>query len=265
MGWLGPPPPWRARRSPARAPQPRWSRTPTRSRRASRSASALRLRLAPGWHTYWQNPGDAGVPPELELDLPSGATAGPIAWPVPQRVAEGSLMTYAYTGEVLLPVTVTPSADGSTDVKAHANWLVCRDICVPEEGDFRLDLPAGTAAPSAQAPLFAAFDRQAPRPSPWQAVVGRDGTLFVQGAELTPATVVDAWFIPDAPGVIRDSAAQPLTVWDGGFTLALRPGKAFRAGGRAVGRAVDPRPERAGRPTLRCTLPPARCRRSRRR
>ena len=60
-------------------------------------------------------------------------------------------------------------------------------------------------------------------------MVGRDGTLFVQGPELTPATVVDAWFIPDTPGTIRDSAAQPLTVWHGGFTLALRPGKAFRA------------------------------------
>src|SRR6476661_10411436 len=63
----------------------------------------LRLRLAPGWHTYWQNPGDAGIPPELELTLPPGVTAGPITWPVPQRLPEGPLMTYAYTGEVLLP------------------------------------------------------------------------------------------------------------------------------------------------------------------
>jgi DsbC/DsbD-like thiol-disulfide interchange protein/cytochrome c biogenesis protein CcdA len=189
----------------------------------------LRLQLAPGWHTYWQNPGDAGVPPDLDLDLASGATAGPIDWPVPERVAEGALMTYAYTGEVLLPVTITPSpAIGGTTVKAHANWLVCRDICVPEEGDFTLDLPAGAGLASAQAPLFAAFDRQAPRASPWRAVAGGDGTLFVQGPELTPATVADAWFIPDAAGAIRDGAAQPLTVWQGGFTLALRPGKAFR-------------------------------------
>ena len=50
----------------------------------------------------------------------------------------------------------------------------------------------------------------------------------MQGPELSAATVVDAWFIPDAPGVIRDSAAQPLTVWQGGFTLALKPGKSFR-------------------------------------
>ena len=189
----------------------------------------LWLRLAPGWHTYWQNPGDAGVPTELDLNLPPDATAGPIVWPAPQRVAEGSLMTYAYNGEVLLPVTVTPSSEGKTDIKVHANWLVCRDICVPEEADFRLDLPTGNASPSAQAPLFAASDRQVPRPSPWHAVVGQDGTLFVQGPELTPATVDDAWFIPDAPGTIRDSAAQPLTVWHGGFTLGLRPGEAFRA------------------------------------
>jgi thiol:disulfide interchange protein/DsbC/DsbD-like thiol-disulfide interchange protein len=189
---------------------------------------ALRLRLAPDWHTYWQNPGDAGVPPELDVSPPAGGSAGPIAWPVPQRIAEGSLMTYAYTGDVLLPVTVTPAPDGTTRIEAHANWLVCHDICVPEEGDFRLDLPAGTAAPSAQAPLFAAFDRRTPRPSPWQAVVSRDGTLFVEGPELTAATVADAWFIPDQQGAIRDSAAQPLTVWQGGFTLALRPAKAFR-------------------------------------
>ena len=119
---------------------------------------------------------------------------------------------------------------GRTTVKAHANWLVCHEICVPEEGDFQLDLPAGAAAPSAQAPLFAALDRQVPRALA-VAGGGRPRRHAVgAGPELTPATVVDAWFIPDTPGAIRDSAAQPLTVWDGGFTLALQPGKAFRPG-----------------------------------
>ena len=80
-----------------------------------------------------------------------------------------------------------------------------------------------------QAPLFAANERRMPRPSPWTAIVNRDGTLWLRGPELTPSTVVDAWFIPDTPGSIRDSSAQPLTVWEGGFTLALRPGKAFRS------------------------------------
>ena len=196
----------------------------------------LYIRLMPGWHTYWKNPGDAGVAPEIALTLPPGASAGPIEWPAPRRVAEGPLMTYAYAGDVLLPVSVTPaSGHAGTGIKAHAQWLVCREICVPEEADFQLDLPAGTAAPSPQAPLFAELDRHLPRPSPWQAVVSADGALWVQGPELTQATVVDAWFIPDTPGVIRDSVAQPLTVWQGGFTLALKPGNAFHAEGGLSG------------------------------
>ena len=74
----------------------------------------LWFRLAPGWHTYWRNPGDAGVAPELDLALPKGATAGPLAWPAPQRVREGPVMTYAYTGEVLLPLTMTLGPDAPT-------------------------------------------------------------------------------------------------------------------------------------------------------
>jgi thiol:disulfide interchange protein DsbD len=181
----------------------------------------LRLRMADGWHTYWKNPGDAGVPPDLTID---GVTQSPIDWPTPRRVAEGPIMTYAYTGEVLLPVTVTASTG---TIKAHAQWLVCKDICVPEEGDFSLNLPIGAPAPSAQAPLFAAHDRTVPRPSPWTARISPDGSLFVQGPELSTATVTDAWFIPDEPGHIHDDAAQPLSVRAGGFTLALKPTKEF--------------------------------------
>ena len=183
---------------------------------------ALRLRMVQGWHTYWKNPGDAGVAPELSVQGVKSQSA--IDWPTPSRVAEGSVMTYAYTGEVLLPITVTAFA---SKLAAHAEWLVCRDICVPETGDFNLDLPLGTAGPSAQAALFAAHDRTTPRAAPWAARISPDGTLFVQGPELTAATVTDAWFIPDQPGWIQDDAAQPLSVRTGGFALALKPAKDF--------------------------------------
>jgi thiol:disulfide interchange protein DsbD len=182
---------------------------------------ALRLRMADGWHTYWKNPGDAGVPPDLTID---NATQSPIDWPTPRRVAEGPVMTYAYTGDVLLPVTVTAT---SGTLKAHAQWLVCKDICVPEEGDFALNLSVGPPHPSAQADLFAAHDRAVPRASPWSARISPEATLYVQGPELTTATVTDAWFIPDQPERIQDDAAQPLSVRNGGFTLALKPAKGF--------------------------------------
>lgn len=206
---------------------------------------ALRLRLAPGWHTYWQNPGDAGAPAELTLSLPEGASAGPVAWPTPQRLAEGPLMTYAYTGEVLLPVAVTPgpgalavAATAALSIEASATWLVCERICVPEGGTFRLDLPAGPPAPSAEAALFAANEARLPRPSPFAAEIAPDGRLTLRGDGLSSATVRDAWFFPAASDTVEHAAPQPVTVRDGAVEVALRPGPGFRAGAALSGVVV---------------------------
>jgi thiol:disulfide interchange protein/DsbC/DsbD-like thiol-disulfide interchange protein len=197
-------------------------------RAGGRARIALRLRLAEGWHTYWHNPGETGVPVELQPTLSPGASASPIEWPAPTRISEGPITTYGYSGEVVLPIDVT-MAPGATavsgDVTAH--WLACKDICVPEEASFHFDLPAGAGEPSAQFALFQAHDRAVPRQSPWSATISPDGKLFVRGQGLSSASVVDAWFIPDAPGQIVDDAAQLLSARDGGFTLGLRLAKGF--------------------------------------
>lgn len=180
---------------------------------------ALRLRLAPGWHTYWKNPGDAGVPPTLTLK-PAG---GEMAWPTPARQAEGPLMTWGYSGELVLPVAM----HDATAIEADASWLVCNNICVPEEGHFRLALAAGPPAPSAEAALFAAAAAATPRPSPWPAHIAPDGTLSLDA----PLPVAEAWFAPDAPDAIQPAAEQRLVRNDSGFSLKLTPGSAFSAAG----------------------------------
>jgi thiol:disulfide interchange protein DsbD len=185
---------------------------------------ALRLRLAPGWHTYWSNPGDAGVAPALAFTLPAGVTTGPVAWPAPEPEQEGPLGTYAYRGEVVLPVTLR-GATGATTVELQADWLVCKNICVPESGQFHLDLPGGDGQPSAQAALFAAADARTPRPSPFAARIAPDGTLFVAGL----TGVRDAWFAPDAAGRIVASARQTMVQTTQGLALRLRREAALAA------------------------------------
>jgi thiol:disulfide interchange protein/DsbC/DsbD-like thiol-disulfide interchange protein len=187
----------------------------------------LWLRIAPGWHSYWRNPGDAGAAPELEFTFPAGMTASPPSWPAPVRKAEGPLMTYGYEGEVLLPVTVSGTQPGP--VLLHATWLVCDNICVPEEGVFSLDLPLGTPRPSVQAALFAATDALVPAASPFQATVSAAGVLAVRGAGLNADSVRDAWFLPLAWGQVEHSAPQKLLVGTDGFTLGLKPGPQFDA------------------------------------
>ncbi len=185
--------------------------------------AALRLQLAPGWHTYWQNPGEAGVAPEIDWALPPGASAGVVEWPVPARVAEGPVTTFAYTGDVVLPVQIT--ATGPLTLKAHAEWLVCQQICVPEQADFAVDLAAGAPAPSAQAPLFAAAAAHRPVPSPFAASFAADGSLTLQGDGLPQVRA--AQFYPADSGSIDPAAEQAVQSAPGHLTLRLRPGEAF--------------------------------------
>ena len=125
------------------------------------------LKIAQGWHTYWQFSGDSGKAPQIEWELPAGFKAGAIQWPIPAaHLEEGDLLTYVYEGEVLLPVEITPPAElpkGDVVLKAKLKWLVCEKTCVPGNGAVALTLPAsGTSAP-ANNEVFAAWRARLPK------------------------------------------------------------------------------------------------------
>ncbi len=91
-----------------------------------------------GWHGYWTNPGDAGLPITLDWKLPSGAGTGPLEFPVPQTLLVSGLMNHVYEHDyaVLVPFSVPKDAKVGTTlpVAAQAQWLACTEtICVPEE------------------------------------------------------------------------------------------------------------------------------------
>src|SRR6202049_3246619 len=105
----------------------------------------LRLRMAPGWHTYWKFSGDAGIPTETKWKLPPGWKVGEIQWPIPLKLKDpGDIQTYGYSDEVLLMQEITPPAsikDSQVKLTAEANWLVCERICIPGSANLQLDLP----------------------------------------------------------------------------------------------------------------------------
>src|SRR3984885_5961114 len=96
---------------------------------------ALEEKIARGWHTYWKNPGDAGAPSDIQWTLPAGWKAGVILWPRPKRLPVGPLMDYGYEGTPWLLPTLTAPADakGQVAISGHASWLVCQQICIPED------------------------------------------------------------------------------------------------------------------------------------
>ncbi|BGE84540.1 thioredoxin family protein [Methylosinus sp. 3S-1] len=199
----------------------------------------LRQKLAPHWHSYWKNPGDAGVAPTLTLTLPEGAVASAIAWPGPDAIAVGPVRNFGYENEVVLPVTVTvprTAAPGDTfSIRANAEWLVCEKKCVPESGAFRLDLPvAPTAAPVGGdvAAAFAATDARTPTPSPWIIEIAEEGAdlvLAASGDGLSADRIKSAFFYPVEGGVIDHAAPQRLEIAEGRLRLAIEKAPDFDA------------------------------------
>ncbi len=191
---------------------------------------ALKIEHQPHWHTYWKNPGDSGLPTTFAWTLPPGVQAGDIQWPTPKPLPVGPLLNYGYEGTLLLPVAVTLPAGfkaEALDVRLHAEWLVCKDVCIPESGDFALRLPA-QAATAGQAALFAAAAAAQPLEVPQaQAAVSFEGAAMVLRLTGLPA----AWqgramsLLPETAGLIQTAAPQRNQWADASWTarLALDP------------------------------------------
>ena len=189
---------------------------------------AVRMKTDPGWHVYWKNPGDSGLPVSVRWDLPEGFKAGDVHWPVPDRLEEAGLTTYGYPQGVFLIADITPPAPSAGDtvtLKARVEWLACEKICVPGKADLLLNLPVSTAAsPSAWAYELARTREQWPRPSPWPVSAFADARSIGLNVEVfvneQPA-MTSLEFFPDRDDVIVHSAAQTLRATGRGLELSI--------------------------------------------
>ena len=169
------------------------------------------------WHTYWRNPGDSGLPTELQWTLPAGMVAGSLIWPAPRKIPIGSLANYGYEDSTLLvtPVQISPSFkppnnEGSLQVNLRANWLVCKQECIPQEGDFSITLPIQGASSMARDAFDKALQLQAqPLPGKHQARIAPDGrSLELSFSQLPSELQKSDWTVfPQTANVVKNSAA----------------------------------------------------------
>lgn len=126
------------------------------------------FQLKPGWHLYWENAGDGGLPISVNWKLPGGFKVASLRWPVPRRFDEaGGLTTYGYVHETMLLARVTPPSSlksGTVTLAADLSWLVCEELCIPGDAKVELKLPVRRVAPSRDAALIARFEQRLPRP-----------------------------------------------------------------------------------------------------
>ena len=186
-------------------------------------AIAFVMTPEPGWHGYWENPGDAGKGMEVEWSLPEGVTAGALSYPVPETLLISGLMNHVYEGpygvvtRLMLPASL--AAGTRLPIRVKASWLACTDkICVPEGAELSLDLVAGNGA--ARRAEFDSYLARLPRPLGGQA-------HFTQSADKlriaipypAAAAISQPWFFRSTDGV--KSFAVPQSFSRNGDMLVL--------------------------------------------
>ncbi len=180
---------------------------------------ALRVVPEPGWHTYWVNPGDAGLATRQKWILPERVTTQPSLWPYPTAYREGPLVTYGFGEEHVLLTAVEVPGDypaASLPLALEVRWLACKDICIPGRASLSLDWPVAMAPGAARRPpLFAKARLRIPADArDWSGQfagddAGLDVFLPVPGEFLAAAQ--SAEFFPAAKALVDHAAAA---VWE---------------------------------------------------
>lgn len=197
--------------------------------------------LREGWHVYWKNPGDSGLPLALNWILPAGFVAGETLYPAPERIPVGPFANYGFHGRpaFLIPLTAPENAKpGSTvEIGLKATWLICEEICVPEEGAFSLSLPVAADPPlDPEGGVRARLARSAlPKKidGAGRYAINNETLIFEIAAPGGPDA--DAYFFPDTDGILEPSETQRVSATGERLRIEVPRGRSAEAAGEISG------------------------------
>jgi thiol:disulfide interchange protein len=185
---------------------------------------AVRLNLEEGWHVYWKNPGDAGIPLKVEWELPASLKVGPLQWPFPEKFTMDQMVGFGYDKEVILLTQVTPASPlnlGETlNLKAHVKWLVCSEsTCQPGSSSVSLPLAVTSDLPQLRKDVADLFERaraKIPQTHVEVKTLRRQSIVQLEVPQETPnqqkETVRGAYFFPEEKNVIDHSVDPTVSI-----------------------------------------------------
>jgi DsbC/DsbD-like thiol-disulfide interchange protein len=154
--------------------------------------------LDPGWKTYWRNPGDSGVPPSFDWSGSKNLKQAEVLYPAPRRLADAGGVAIGYSDEVLFPVKLTPEREGEPiELKLAFAYGLCKDLCIPNEVNLSLVLPADLG--KGDALLLGDALALTPRPAT-PGLLPAVGSVEAKLEGESPTLVIDALFPARATG-----------------------------------------------------------------
>ena len=188
---------------------------------------ALKLEMNPGWHVYWRQPGDAGLPPQILWDASTTATFGEFEWPIPELlpIVPNQIMDYGYSNVVVLPFEAKLPLDAaeSHTFTGKADYLICEDVCITESAPVSLTLDIGAPAQGANAGVIMQWRDKTPNDFDGNVALdrGEDGwTLSLAPTDADVLQNANVRFFPYDHHIVH-SASQPVDVGESGVCIAL--------------------------------------------
>jgi len=197
---------------------------------------ALRITMDPGWHTYWTNPGDAGLPLGAQWKLPKGVTVSSLRYPAPRLIPQTPLMSFGYEREVLVLADVSVSNDvpigTPITIAADVDFLVCADVCLPASGHVEWQTRASSVSAQSRdaAAIASTRERLVKDGSTWNASGWRDGARVVLRVPMPPSghdSVRSAYFIADSADVLQHAVVQRFVMIGDTLVASVTPTNAF--------------------------------------
>lgn len=198
----------------------------------------VHIKTLPGWHTYYKESGEAGMPTRIEWQLPPGFKASELLWQKPHRFSDAGITTFGYSDETTVAATITPAATvrvgESLNFGAKVKWLSCHDACVPGKAELKLKLKAAADAGAANASEFSGLGwtgdvKSLPLEGAHASQVDSANTPPVVTADSASAANLKGSIL-DANIKVADGGAQPMSLWAylalafvGGFILNFMP------------------------------------------
>lgn len=186
----------------------------------------LYFEMEPDWYIYWENPGDAGIPVDVQWELPDGYSISELIYPTPERFDTQGLISFGFKDEALLFAKVTPpsSQTGNHEqiISADVSWMVCKESCILEEGTAELDLLNAEPTPG----LFDKYKNKLPEPLAHSSTrvstvesLKRDGRFYIS-IHLEGDPVADFF-----PGPVEDFilSHKDIEISDHKISYTLRP------------------------------------------
>ena len=184
----------------------------------------VKFDLEKNWHTYWKNPGDSGEPASFEWDLPEGFEISEAMWPTPELIPYPPLTTFGYTDqlELLFKLLLPEGVKENSVIAVSSKWLVCADVCIPQEGSVSFDLfKANQAYPSQIEQLLSKIKQKIPLDNGKTITSKIEEDRLVLNLEELGLDITDAYFFPFRKDVIDYSVNQKLKKNDEEVSLSL--------------------------------------------